>query len=59
MAGLNPPIWSQLFCPEGRKWGMLDGRRLTDCLKLTNPFKLEDASQNMAVAFDKAKTETN
>lgn len=38
---------------------MLDGRRLTGCLKLTNSFKLEDSSQNRAVAFDKAKTETN
>ncbi len=36
---------------------MLDGRRLTGCLKLTYSFKL--MSQNTAVAFDKAETETD
>lgn len=36
----------------------MDGSRLTGSLKLTNSFKLEDFSQNMAVAFDKAKTDT-
>lgn len=37
---------------------MLDDRRLTGCLKITNGFKREDSSQNMAVAFDSAKTQT-
>lgn len=36
----------------------MDGSRLTGSLKLTNSFKLEDSSQNMAVAFDRAKTDT-